>query len=214
MDSVIDQADLRRLGAGTPPPDGCTSCYVYGVICALVGASLQAVGLQLWKLHYLREDERLEKQMAAHAVREHHRKAYRVVQRQGGGNPPLGATEPSTPAYDREKMAPDFDRSYSAESDLNGAQSFHQVIRHVRGHSRDSVNSVDSHHSGNSGVARKAALPDVDLESAQQNAYINGQTKEQELSFHEQSDLQEQEPLPPQRFAAPVPNGSRCAGFM
>jgi hypothetical protein len=47
MDSVLDQADLRRVGAGTPPPDGCTSCYIYGVICALVGASLQAVGLQV-----------------------------------------------------------------------------------------------------------------------------------------------------------------------
>ena len=35
------------MGAGTPPPSDCLSCYVYGVICALVGASLQAVGLQV-----------------------------------------------------------------------------------------------------------------------------------------------------------------------
>ena len=44
--TIADQVD-RRIGAGTPPPDGCTSCYAYGVICALVGASLQAVGLQV-----------------------------------------------------------------------------------------------------------------------------------------------------------------------
>ena len=43
----MDDDLLRRMGMGTPPPGGCTSCYVYGVICALVGASLQAVGLQV-----------------------------------------------------------------------------------------------------------------------------------------------------------------------
>ena len=172
---------------------------------------------QLWKLHYLREDERLEKEMAAHAVREHHRKASMAAQRQEGGGHPLGLSEPSTPAYNREKMAAaDSERSFhSAECDLNGAQSFHQVIRHARGHSRDSVMSMGSHHSGNSvrsndskaGAARKTALEDVDLESAQQNG-------KKGLSFHEQLDLQEQGTLPPQRFAAPVLRASRCAGFL
>ena len=39
---------MRRIGMGTEPGDeGCGSCYAYGVICALVGASLQAIGLQV-----------------------------------------------------------------------------------------------------------------------------------------------------------------------
>jgi hypothetical protein len=46
--------DPRRVGlGGTPPPSGCASCYTYGVICALVGASLQAVGLQVRLLAFL-----------------------------------------------------------------------------------------------------------------------------------------------------------------
>ena len=40
--------DARRLGpVGTPPPGGCEECYAYGVVFALVGASLQAVDLQV-----------------------------------------------------------------------------------------------------------------------------------------------------------------------
>ena len=55
----------RLLGAGggacgdgnaADSAEASTRNYTYGVICALVGASLQAVGLQLWKLHYLRVD--------------------------------------------------------------------------------------------------------------------------------------------------------------
>jgi hypothetical protein len=39
---------MRRVGMGTEAGgEGCQSCYAYGVICALVGASLQAVGLQV-----------------------------------------------------------------------------------------------------------------------------------------------------------------------
>ena len=45
------------------------SCKPPGVICAIVGASLQAVGLQFWKLYYLQK-ERMEAELEHGTVRE------------------------------------------------------------------------------------------------------------------------------------------------
>uniref|UniRef100_A0A7S4NBZ3 Uncharacterized protein n=1 Tax=Guillardia theta TaxID=55529 RepID=A0A7S4NBZ3_GUITH len=49
----------------TPSPScsqntGCPECYFYGVCLALVGSSLQALGLQMWKLHFLRSQRAQE----------------------------------------------------------------------------------------------------------------------------------------------------------
>eukprot|EP00802_Teleaulax_amphioxeia_P018058 Tamp_18236.p2 GENE.Tamp_18236~~Tamp_18236.p2 ORF type:complete len:141 (-),score=16.24 Tamp_18236:594-1016(-) len=41
----------------------CSNCYLYGVLAALAGSTLQALGLQLWKLHFLILDRAAE---AAH----------------------------------------------------------------------------------------------------------------------------------------------------
>eukprot|EP00960_Hanusia_phi_P009889 288313-Hanusia_phi.AAC.2 len=49
----------------TPSPacsqnTGCPECYFYGVCLALVGSSLQALGLQMWKLHFMRSQKAQE----------------------------------------------------------------------------------------------------------------------------------------------------------
>ena len=68
---VLGEEFFRRMSTGTAAPDeGCVTCYVNGVICALVGASLQAVGLQFWKLHFMREEQRLSQEDHDRAIEE------------------------------------------------------------------------------------------------------------------------------------------------
>lgn len=40
--------------------ESCSSCQVYGVLVALGASTLQALGLQLWKLHFLRRQRSAE----------------------------------------------------------------------------------------------------------------------------------------------------------
>ena len=40
-------------------------CYVYGVLLSLLGSSIQSMGYTLWKLHHLKEDQRMQKELLA-----------------------------------------------------------------------------------------------------------------------------------------------------
>jgi len=71
------QSEAQDQDEGT-----CTECYLYGVLAALAGSTLQAFGLQLWKLHFLTQERAAE---AAHLrkfeLRETRREQKRAARR-------------------------------------------------------------------------------------------------------------------------------------
>lgn len=44
----------EHLMDDTPVPGGTSTSYIYGVVLALLGSTLQALGLLLWKVHFNR----------------------------------------------------------------------------------------------------------------------------------------------------------------
>eukprot|EP00277_Geminigera_cryophila_P018921 CAMPEP_0179444740 /NCGR_PEP_ID=MMETSP0799-20121207/28155_1 /TAXON_ID=46947 /ORGANISM="Geminigera cryophila, Strain CCMP2564" /LENGTH=316 /DNA_ID=CAMNT_0021232023 /DNA_START=108 /DNA_END=1055 /DNA_ORIENTATION=- len=63
---------------GDQEEGSCTECYLYGVLAALGGSTLQAFGLQLWKLHFLTQERAAE---AAHLKKIELREARREQKR-------------------------------------------------------------------------------------------------------------------------------------
>ena len=47
LEEAVGMQRIGPVGSKGQDASGCASCYAYGVVCALLGASLQAVGLQV-----------------------------------------------------------------------------------------------------------------------------------------------------------------------
>jgi drug/metabolite transporter (DMT)-like permease len=158
------------MGAGGDAPDpDCESCYANGVICALFGASLQAMGLQLWKLHFLKKDEETKAE-DAHENNDYQQNyaptqmsdtkdeaGLRTRLQRGSTtgqdpgditiNVPLEMDSPQLCVDTGQMAIPSQDRTLprTPSSEIQKSVSFQQIIRHVRnnsGHSHSSTYSA------------------------------------------------------------------------
>eukprot|EP00960_Hanusia_phi_P074009 768136-Hanusia_phi.AAC.2 len=48
----------------TSTAENCSECYLYGVLLALLGSTLEASGLSLWKLHHIRKEKAERERMS------------------------------------------------------------------------------------------------------------------------------------------------------
>ncbi|EKX55433.1 hypothetical protein GUITHDRAFT_160462 [Guillardia theta CCMP2712] len=97
----------------TSSSGGCNECYLYGVLLALLGSTLEALGLSLWKLHHIRKEKAERERMTEK------KESLKRLQNSGEQATNAMTTHPATSEIEDHDLAAEPAHSYTPSHSVN-----------------------------------------------------------------------------------------------